>query len=620
MSQLGEEDDARARPPPHKTLAKPLRPSDPDVVRNADGILAKNQVTNNVTFTTNIHEEPNVLLDSLLGDQISTANRRLYQEVIKEESDGTIVTYWSFMLDEVTAAHTVLRMVKSQKVQDNDEIRIQVSSVDEEKELEDSTLPSPFPTVAKNFQLLLNEGTIILEPLSLGQTSFTFIAQASLGVPEEKKDYIASRKASSTSSLRRSTPKNSFIQRATNFGFSSGPDLAKIGFGVIKAEELFNKIASMLYDRFKKEDVIDKRMKEDFIANVPSAPALTPPEEDLIKKSLDLAKGLSMAKRVVGTVREPVENFFHRSDEGAGWAKSVAKIHCPAIIFFAELWLLDAFERKVNHKGEAIYDVIRNIDGTRAMQYSRSISLPRGFQDRLFQAWMTWAIIHEGGRRTFVIAFAPLAEYGGTQHPISGTEKMTLASSSGVHIVKEITDHICEWTRAQRVDLNIALSASMLDFLAKQQLAQSNVLQEKHMRNGKEVDREVRDALAVIMIEERGTKLMEDQVVVFDRCLSLLGDGEDQGWKSIKSPSPDVEMKMKYFPPKNGERSIGTGKAVGVIDCTAEEVAAWVMDYTGIERMRVDVEEGNLARLEARNIAKRTMHCSNAFATSLKNP
>ena len=92
---------------------------------------------------------------------------------------------------------------------------------------------------------------------------------------------------------------------------------------------------------------------------------------------------------------------------------------------------------------------------------------------------MTWAIIHEGGRRTFVIAFAPLAEYGGTQHPISGTEKMTLASSSGVHIVKEITDHICEWTRAQRVDLNIALSASMLDFLAKQQLAQSNVLQEK---------------------------------------------------------------------------------------------------------------------------------------------
>ena len=116
------------------------------------------------------------------------------------------------------------------------------------------------------------------------------------------------------------------------------------------------------------------------------------------------------------------------------------------------------------------------------------------------------------------------------------------------------------------------------------------------MRNGKEVDREGRDALAAIMIEERGTELMEDQVVVFDRCLSLLGDGEDQGWKAIKSPSPDVEMKIKYFPPKNGERSIGTGKAVGVIDCTAEEVAAWVMDYTGNERMRTDAEEGNLAR------------------------
>ena len=76
-----------------------------------------------------------------------------------------------------------------------------------------------------------------------------------------------------------------------------------------------------------------------------------------------------LAKRVVGTVREPVEKFFHRSDEGAGWAKSVAKIHCPAINFFAELWLLDAFERKVKHKSQAIYDVIKNIDGTRAMQY-----------------------------------------------------------------------------------------------------------------------------------------------------------------------------------------------------------------------------------------------------------
>lgn len=303
-------------PDPHKPLAKPLRPSDPDVVRTTDGILTKNQVTNNVTFTAKIHEEPNALLDSLLGNQISTANQRLYQEVIKEESDGMIVTYWSFMLDEVTAAHTVLRMVKSQKVQDNDEIRIQVTSVNKEKELEDITLPSPFPTVTKNFQLLLNEGTIILEPLSLGQTSFTFIAQASLGVPKESKDSTPSRISSSFSGLRRSTTKKSFMQRATSFGFSSGSDLAKIGeallgfpiisssnhssilppftlvagFGVIKAEELFKKIASMLYDRFKKEDVIDKRMKEDFVAFVLNAPALTPPEEDLIKKSLDLGE------------------------------------------------------------------------------------------------------------------------------------------------------------------------------------------------------------------------------------------------------------------------------------------------------------------------------------------
>ncbi|GMH98928.1 hypothetical protein TrST_g10962, partial [Triparma strigata] len=55
-----------------------------------------------------------------------------------------------------------------------------------------------------------------------------------------------------------------FTGENTNAGlnFASGTDLAQIGFGVIKAEELFHKIAALYYDRFKKEAVIDERMKE----------------------------------------------------------------------------------------------------------------------------------------------------------------------------------------------------------------------------------------------------------------------------------------------------------------------------------------------------------------------
>ena len=74
---------------------------------------------------------------------------------------------------------------------------------------------------------------------------------------------------------------------------------------------------------------------------------------------------------------------------------------------------------------------------------------------------------------------------------------------------------------------------------------------------------------------------------------------------------------MKYFPPEKGERSIGTGKAVCVVDGSAEEVAAWVMDYCNNERMRVSKEERNPARLELREKARVN---ENTMATVKKFP
>ena len=65
--------------------------------------------------------------------------------------------------------------------------------------------------------------------------------------------------------------------------------------------------------------------------------------------------------------------------------------------------------------------------------------------------------------------------------------------------------------------------------------------------------------------------------------MAMIGDGGEEGWKALESPSQDVEMSMKYFPPEKGGRSIVTGKAVGIVDCSVEEVAAWVMDYCSNE-------------------------------------
>lgn len=123
---------------------------------------------------------------------------------------------------------------------------------------------------------------------------------------------------------------------------------------------------------------------------------------------------------------------------------------------------------------------------------------------------------------------------------------------------------------------------------------------ERETVRGKDEDRESRADLAAKMRERRGEPLMEDQEPVFERCEEFLGDGGEKGWEWVirsramslirkrsvsTTKSPDVEMSMNYFPPKNGEKSVATWKGVGVVDCSVEEAAAWTMAYCSNEQM-----------------------------------
>ena len=146
------------------------------------------------------------------------------------------------------------------------------------------------------------------------------------------------------------------------------------------------------------------------------------------------------------------------------------------------------------------------------------------------------------------------------------------------------------------------MPASLLNFLAKQQLSKTNKVQENFRRNGLKVDRERVDHLANVMKKRRGEAfLTRVQEEVFERCMTLFGD---EGWSLIESPCIDLKMWMKYFPPKKGERSVATGKAVCTVDCSAEQIAAWIMDFCSNERMRTSIEEGQPARIELRNKRK----------------
>lgn len=85
--------------------------------------------------------------------------------------------------------------------------------------------------------------------------------------------------------------------------------------------------------------------------------------------------------------------MFRPGEGDTVWGLTVAKIDVSAPTMFAELWLLDTYEKKAAINGTStsnIREVWYNIDGSRGQQFAISLSLPGGFKDRLFDLWLTW--------------------------------------------------------------------------------------------------------------------------------------------------------------------------------------------------------------------------------------
>ena len=156
------------------------------------------------------------------------------------------------------------------------------------------------------------------------------------------------------------------------------------------------------------------------------------------------------------------------------------------------------------------------------------------------------------------------------------------------------------WSRVQYADIKAALPKYIMDMMVKTQLVWADELQEEYRRNDKEVDKETRTAIAENMKRRRGMTLTSEQEKLFKRCMGLVegyASQDDADWKKLPTKYEAVDMHMKYFPPRKGERHCATGRAVGVADSSAEELAAYFFDYCSNARMDKSVEEGNKARL-----------------------
>ena len=244
---------------------------------------------------------------------------QLKQTVLKA-ADETIV-FWSFV--QKKKEFQLLLRLRVERQDDDEEIRISVESIGEEG-LDSRCLPVPPPSSARAFRLLLSDGMILLRPLPLGCTSFTFIAQVDVQEveyfdPGEVTGTLARAVASTKAGLTSTT--KAVMGGAAGASSKTRTGTKKYPRGV-KADDALCKVVDMFYERFEKEEVIDARMKADFKENkIPNAPPLTEDEKKLIAESLKLVEELK-AERVAGTVNDSVEKVRgreERSDELGIW-------------------------------------------------------------------------------------------------------------------------------------------------------------------------------------------------------------------------------------------------------------------------------------------------------------
>ncbi|GMH95326.1 hypothetical protein TrST_g7379 [Triparma strigata] len=358
---------------------RPLDRTTPGVEAGSYHMLILDTITK--TITLNIHEEPREVLSSLMGGKAD----QLQQTVLKDSpSTSETIVYWS-LVEQKKDFNLLLRLRVER--QDDVEIDLSVASLDEE-ELNSSCLPIPPSNFAfaRSFRLRLQDGQIILRPLPQGQTSLTFVARidlhevSQLDAGESAPSHVASTiMGAIRSGINQRMSSRSAMKRISS-KLSTGAQFMR-GTGV-KADGVFYKIAGQFYLRYQKEAVIDARRKRDFIDGIRNVPPLTEGERNLITNLVTLAKDAARrAKRIAGTVNDPVEKFLYRDgQDGAAWGMSVAKIDVSASTFFAELWLLDTYAKKVESK-ESIREVWNELDGTRGLQFSKSVKFP-GFQER----------------------------------------------------------------------------------------------------------------------------------------------------------------------------------------------------------------------------------------------
>jgi len=391
----------------------------------------------------------------------------------------------------------------------------------------------------------------------------------------------------------------------------------------------FTNAVVSLHTQYSRYGQVDAAMYAHFeCVTVPNAPDIQPHENALFAKSLlfeDDSQTENKFRRINGTVSQSV-SYHHKLESKAGaFGKAVATIDASAARVAAWLLCFMSYERIDEHirKNGRLMRRQFHLSDQRGSVFLAVQKFPGALENRFFAIWWSWKREDDG---TYILAFADVDEYmsaeeSGNDLAVTlawllaeqlkrrerdgkGEELETLVrermeivllslrgeaskkrmkelndiigqtaskavrgSTRGFWRIKPLANNVCEATVCQQGQLGGSIPLFVVNARVLQALRVNQRLQDKFARNGKIVDKEMRDAFPT---PSALADLSEEQIAVFESCRYLESEDGSE-WKTLTPPSPLVQMWMKHAPAKKNERSVAIGKATAVIDCPMDE-------------------------------------------------
>ena len=118
--------------------------------------------------------------------------------------------------------------------------------------------------------------------------------------------------------------------------------------------DAFIAIGKAFREHFKREDVIDNKIRDQFEGAMNDAPKQTIYEKSMIESIMWKAAEMKFeAKRLPGTVNDSVEKFVNwKAKNGIAWGWTIARLDAPAKKTFSRLWCKNTYEIANGSRGE----------------------------------------------------------------------------------------------------------------------------------------------------------------------------------------------------------------------------------------------------------------------------